>query len=156
MNEGALPLVILLDTTASTIFSFLKDLLTRYSRQMHQTALDRRLTVHLTWVHGINDEVQALMKEENPKCFYVLFRCRLNLASAKSGTLLWAFEKYHGLHFKLGRIIKLYANRLHCFDRIRKQVAIFTSEVVAPSLRTLCATRWTDGQRAISNILLNN
>ena len=65
--------------------------------------------------------------------------------------MLWTLPIY-----ELVQLIKFSPKRQALFDHLRKEVAVQTGgEVLAPSLRTLCPTRWTVRGGSIESVLRN-
>ena len=98
---------------------------------------------------GAQNGVQALVKKEANRALYV--HC---LAHSLNLCIQEVSKKYDLVRNEL---IKFSPKRQALFDHLRKEVAVQTGgEVLAPSLRTLCPTRWTVRGGSIESVLCNN
>ena len=153
INEDTLGLVQLPNTKALTLFTVIKDVLIRCSLPISQCrgqAFDGASNMS-----GIRNGVQALVKREETKALYVhCLAHSLNLCVQQIAKKCVVVRNTMDFIYELVQLIKFSPKRLHIFDTLRKNVVVSGGEST-PRLRTLCPTRWTVRNAAISSILSN-
>ena len=106
---------------------------------------------------GVRNGVQALVKVEVNRALYVhcLAQC-LNLCIQEGSKKCDLVRNVMEHIYELIKLIKFSPKRLALFDALRKEVSMQTGgEILTPSLRTLCPTRWTVRSGSIGSILHN-
>ncbi len=150
---GEIDLVQLPDTKAATIFGLLKDVLIRCSLSLGQyrgQAFDG-----VANMSGVRCGVQALVKKEESRALYVhCLAHSLNLSIQSAAKNCELIRTTMDFLYKLLQRIKYSPKRLTLFESIRTDIAM-SSEIVPPSLRILCPTRWTVRNTSIYSVLLN-
>ena len=138
VHEDTLGLVHLPDTKATTIFSVIKDLLTRCSLPLSQCrgqAFDGASNMS-----GIRNGVQALVKQEEARALYVhCLAHSLNLCVQEVTKKCVIMRNVMDFIYELVQLIKFSPKRLYVFDSLRKNVVVSGGEST-PRLRTLCPT----------------
>ena len=155
IHEDTLGLVQLENMRAKTLYGVIKDILIRCSLSIAQCrgqAFDGASSMS-----GIRNGVQALVKEEANQALYVhCLAHSLNLCVQEVSKKCDLVRNVMELIHELVQLIKFSPKRLALFDHLRKEVAIQTGgDVLAPSLRTMCPTRWTVRRASIESILHN-
>ena len=155
IHEDTLGLVQLENTKANTLYSVIKDILIRCSLPIAQCrgqAFDGASNMS-----GIRNGVQALVKQVASQALYVhCLAHSLNLCIQEVSKKCDLVRNVMELIYELVQLIKFSPKRQAIFDHLRKDVALQTGgEVLAPSLRTLCPTRWTVRGGSIESVLHN-
>jgi len=155
IHEDTLGIVQLENTKASTLYSVIKDILIRCSLPITQCrgqAYDGASNMS-----GVRNGVQALVKKDADQALYVhCLAHSLNLCVQEVAKKCDLVRNVMELIYELVQLIKFSPKRQALFDRLRKEIAIQTGgEPLAPSLRTLCPTRWTVRSGSIESVLHN-
>ena len=141
------------NTKSATIFSSIKDILIRCALPIAQCrgqAFDGASSMS-----GANNGVQALLKRENSKAFYVhCLAHNLNLCLKDVTNSCVLIRNVMDFIYSLVQLIRFSPKRLSLFDSIKKDITINTGETT-PSLRVVCPTRWTVRHSSINSILCN-
>ena len=100
---------------------------------------------------------KLLLKKEANRALYVhCLAHSLNLCIQEVSKKCDFVRNVMDLIYELVQLIKFSPKRQALFDHLRKEVAVQTGgEVLAPSLRTLCPTRWTVRGGSIESVLRN-
>ena len=157
MHEIPLGLVQLPNTTASTLFHVIKDVLLRCSLPIANCigqAYDGAANTS-----GVHNGVQTLIKKETNHCLYVhCFAHSLNLCVQEVAKKCALIRNCMEFISQLVKLIKLSPKRLNLFEATRKEITFASddeSQLSYPALRTLCPTRWTVRHSAIDSIIKN-
>ena len=142
------------DTKAATLFTVVKDVLTRCSLPIvlcRGQAYDGASNMS-----GARNGVQALVKREADRALYVhCFAHSLNLCVQEVSKGIELIRNIMDFIHELVQLIKFSPKRTTIFDRFKKEISLSNDHSPSPSLRTLCPTRWTVRHGCIESILLN-
>lgn len=106
---------------------------------------------------GVRNGVQALVKREVSRALYVhCFAHSLNLCIQEASKQCSLLHNAMQVVYDLVQLIKFSPKRLALFDSLRKEVSVQSGgEILSPSLRTLCPTRWTVRTGSLESVLSN-
>ncbi len=155
IHEDSLCLVQLENTKANTLFIVIKDFLIRCSLPI--TSCRGQAYDGASNMSGIRNGVQALIKKEASQALYVhCLAHSLNLCVQEASKQCALLRNAMTVVYDLVQLIKFSPKRLALFNNLRKEVSIQTGgEILSPSLRTLCPTRWTVRTGSLESILIN-
>ena len=104
---------------------------------------------------GIRNGAQALFKKDEPRALYVhCLAHSLNLCVQDVSKMCKLLRNTLSFIHDLVQLIKFSPKRSTLFEMLKSDVALSTGQTL-PSLRTLCPTRWTVRNTAISSVLKN-
>ena len=153
VHEDVLGIKELPDTKAATILHEVNNVLVRCTLSITQCrgqAYDGASNMS-----GIRNGVQALFKKDEPRALYVhCLAHSLNLCVQDVSKMCKLLRNTLNFIHDLVQLIKFSPKRLTLFENLKSDVTMSTGQTL-PSLRTLCPTRWTVRNSAISSVLKN-